>query len=343
MLVPDRRNVRARSLTNRGDGSSDDEADRQLAGDVARRRRVVGEIAQVLAGHLAAVGAAVRRREAEHLHPAGRVDRRVVVGLPGVPGIDGVAGEDPRRCLDHVLGVARRASDGVQLEQLAALVLVREVLGRLVVAQVEQHRRVQAGGDEQVVEVARGTACAASGRSRCATTRRCRGSTARGSGWTRSRSSPRAADATSGSAAAGSSSPGRRRSPTDPCGRRRRRPTSCSALLQPVGIPGVELVALAVADLARPQLILEPLVGPTGAPHVGQRAAVVSPGEPVHHQPGSGRRHLGPPVGPDLRVADGARPPTSPDRLARAACRDAAWSSGEISSARFGGGGGAGA
>ena len=139
----------------RGRGVGDELAG-QLAGDVLRGGRVPGQVAQVGDGDGAAVGGGVRAAEAQHPHRPGGVPAPVVEPVPGAEGVHGVAGEDLRGVLDHRLGVARAPADGVQLEQLAALVLVGRVLHRRPVVEVEQHRRVQRRGDQQVVEAAEG-------------------------------------------------------------------------------------------------------------------------------------------------------------------------------------------
>ena len=101
--------------------------------------------------------AVVRRvgvAEAEHPDRAGGVLPRVVALLPGAAEVDPPAAEDHRGVADHLLGVARRPADGVQLEQLAAVVLVGRVADRAEVVEVGEHRRVQRARDEQVLEPA---------------------------------------------------------------------------------------------------------------------------------------------------------------------------------------------
>ena len=72
-------------------------------------------------------------------------------------------GEDPRRLAHVVLAVAGVDADGVQLEQLAAVVLVDagddaaalvHVGAVRVVVEEEQHRRVRGHGAQQVAEAA---------------------------------------------------------------------------------------------------------------------------------------------------------------------------------------------
>ena len=97
--------------------------------------------------------------EVEHRRPgrpsAGR-GRSGTCPLPGLPSLGGhgAPGEDVGAVADVVLGVAGRHPDGVQLEQLAPVVLVDRVLGRLLGGEVAQHRWVATGRDEHVGEVA---------------------------------------------------------------------------------------------------------------------------------------------------------------------------------------------
>ncbi len=93
-------------------------------------------------------------REVEHLHGAGGVLVRVVGHRERRAPVGGVAREQLGGVLDHRLGVAGAATDRVQLEQLATLVLVGLVLHRLPVVEVEPHRRVQRAGDQEVLEPA---------------------------------------------------------------------------------------------------------------------------------------------------------------------------------------------
>ena len=94
--------------------------------------------------------------EAEDADGSGAVRHRLVVRLEGLAPVNGVAREDPGRVLHHGLGVAGVAADGVQLEQLAALVLVGPVTHVGPVVQVQPHRRVQRGGQQEVLEPAEG-------------------------------------------------------------------------------------------------------------------------------------------------------------------------------------------
>ena len=75
--------------------------------------------------------------------------------LVALLGVDAPAGEDPGGVLDVVLGVGADA-DGVQLEQLAAEVLVGVLGGGVAVVEVDQHRRVGDGGEQDVLVAAEG-------------------------------------------------------------------------------------------------------------------------------------------------------------------------------------------
>jgi hypothetical protein len=72
----------------------------------------------------------------------------------GAAGVDGEPGEDPGAVADLGLAVAGADADGVELEQLAAEVLVRGPLRRGGVVEVGQHRRVRGGRLEEVGEPA---------------------------------------------------------------------------------------------------------------------------------------------------------------------------------------------
>ena len=130
-------------------------ADRQLAGEAVGGGRVVREVGQVRRDDRAAVGVGVRVAEPHDLDRAGPVRRRVVRRRPRRPHGDLVAGQDPRGRLDVVLGVVA-AADGVQLEQLAAEVLVGGVLRRVRVVEADAHGRVGDRGDQHLVEAAEG-------------------------------------------------------------------------------------------------------------------------------------------------------------------------------------------
>ena len=110
------------------------------------------EVAQVRTVSVGPVGGGVGVGEPEHLHGSGGVPGGVVRRRPGLPGVDGVAREQLGGVLHHLLGVAGAPADRVQLEQLPALVLVGRVPHRRPVVEVEQHRRVQRAGDEEVLE-----------------------------------------------------------------------------------------------------------------------------------------------------------------------------------------------
>ena len=115
----------------------------------------MGEVGQVRRDDRAAVGVGVRVAEPHDLDRAGPVRRRVVRRRPRRPHGDLVAGQDPRGRLDVVLGVVA-AADGVQLEQLAAEVLVGRVLRRVRVVEADAHGRVGDRGDQHLVEAAEG-------------------------------------------------------------------------------------------------------------------------------------------------------------------------------------------
>ena len=112
---------------------------------------MVGQVGQVRRDDRAAVGVGVRVAEAHDLDRAGPVRRRVVRRGPRRPHDDLVARQDPRGRLDVVLGVVA-AADGVQLEQLAAEVLVGRHLRRVRVVEADAHGRVWDGGDQHLVE-----------------------------------------------------------------------------------------------------------------------------------------------------------------------------------------------
>ncbi len=131
-----------------------DELRGDLLGDPASGGGVVGEVLQVGLRHCLAVGGGVGVAEAEDLDSTGGVGVDVVLRFVRLAPVDRVAGQEHGRRLDHRLRVARRATDGVQLQQLAALVLVRLALHRLPVVEVGAHRRMQRAGDEQVLEPA---------------------------------------------------------------------------------------------------------------------------------------------------------------------------------------------
>jgi hypothetical protein len=67
--------------------------------------------------------------------------------------VDREAGQQPRGRLDHRLRVAGVDADGVQLEQLARVVLVRCVAVAVGVVEVGEHRRVPRRRDEHVAEL----------------------------------------------------------------------------------------------------------------------------------------------------------------------------------------------
>ena len=113
------------------------------------------QVADEAPGQVAAVGVGVRVGEVHDVHGADRVVARDVRGDPrralvALLGVDPPAGEDPRRVLDVVLGVGADA-DRVQLEQLAAEVLVGVLGGGVAVVEVDEHRRVRHGGEQDVL------------------------------------------------------------------------------------------------------------------------------------------------------------------------------------------------
>ena len=231
----------------------------------------------------------------------------VVVGLPGVPGVNGVTGQDARRSLDHVLGVARGTPDGVEFQEFSALILVGRILGGLVVAQIEQHRWMQTGRRQELVEspesvlAQQPVVVAAPGPS---------GVVDRGDVQVIGPEVGHHFVQLAGRVGPTKQGPVRQVDGVVPLALAAGEhvgPLVLSAF-EPVGIPGVVLAALGVADLRRAKLILEPLVGAAGATHRHVRAAVVTPGEAVHHQSGSRGRDLGGAVGPDLRRAQGCEP-----------------------------------
>ena len=132
-----------------------DEADGELARDPARGRRVRGEVAEVGDRDLLAVRARVGVAEVQDLHPAGRVLGGVVEVLHRAV-VDGEAGQQAGSRLHHRLGVAGLDADGVQLEQLAGVVLVRRVLVAVGVVEVGEHRRVPRRRDQHVAELPEG-------------------------------------------------------------------------------------------------------------------------------------------------------------------------------------------
>lgn len=72
--------------------------------------------------------------------------------------VDGPAREDERGVLDVLLGVAAVDTDGVQLQQLATVVLLHgrfvALVAGVLVVEVVQHRRIPGAGDQQVGEPA---------------------------------------------------------------------------------------------------------------------------------------------------------------------------------------------
>ncbi len=115
---------------------------------------MAGEVAQVCLGDVEAAGSGRGgRRPAQHAHRAGVVPARAIDELPG-DRVGRTAGHHQRGAAHLRLAVARVDPYGVQLEQLTAEVLVRRLLGRHVVIEVVQHRRVQAAGNQQVGEAA---------------------------------------------------------------------------------------------------------------------------------------------------------------------------------------------
>ncbi len=126
-----------------------DEALAQLARQVRRGRRVLGEVAQQqVTGVLARRGRGVGVGEAEHPHRSGAVDVVVVDVVLVV--VERAPGEQFRGVLDVVLGVGQ--ADGVQLEQLAAVVLVHRGLRRLGQVEERQHGRVLGRRQQHVGE-----------------------------------------------------------------------------------------------------------------------------------------------------------------------------------------------
>ena len=132
------------------------ESHRELVRDALRRRRVVREVRRQRGDDGLAAGVrAVGVGEAEHLHGADPVVPGLVGVLAGV-GVDAGAGEDARG-IDHAfLAVRGVDADGVQLEQLAPLVLVGVLRRRLAVVEIREHRRVLGDGEQQVAELAEG-------------------------------------------------------------------------------------------------------------------------------------------------------------------------------------------
>ena len=86
---------------------------------------------------------------------AGDVRRHPRRGLVALLGVHAPAGEDAGGVLDVVL-VVGADPDGVQLEQLAAQVLVRVLGGGVAVVEVDEHRRVRHGGEQDVLVPAEG-------------------------------------------------------------------------------------------------------------------------------------------------------------------------------------------
>src|SRR3989454_6758833 len=75
-----------------------------------------------------------------------------VAALPGP--LDTPASEDARH-VDHVLlRVAAVHAEGVQLEQLAGVVLVEPQRDALPIIEIEQHRRALGRGDQEILEPA---------------------------------------------------------------------------------------------------------------------------------------------------------------------------------------------
>ncbi len=144
---------------DRGAGVVADEAHAHLVRDPAGGGRVPGEVAQQALGGRAAVAAGVGVLPAHHLEPADVVVVAVVRRLPGVAAVDVVAGQHERRVLHVGLVVGRDVRVGVaahrvQLEQLAAEVLVQPPGGRDRQVEVAAHGRAQVDVDQHVLEVA---------------------------------------------------------------------------------------------------------------------------------------------------------------------------------------------
>ena len=162
----DRRVVLAIRLRELGDETRRrrvrDEALAELVGDAMGGRGMMGEVVDVVERHGEAfVGAGVLRGPSQHLHvPDVVVVRLVVEGavIHVVVPMDAEPREDQGRRVHLVLGVARIHADGVELEQLAPVVLVRVVLRGLGVVEVGHHRRVGRRGGQHVRELAQGVA-----------------------------------------------------------------------------------------------------------------------------------------------------------------------------------------
>ena len=156
------------ALDHRLGGIVAHEVGRQLQRDVMRGGRLAGENVQRLA-HL------VIARAADDMAEEGLVAEVVPVGVeleqavaaiqphlvrtePGDVGIQGHPhpGQDARQLLHVGLGVAGAHAHGVQLHDLAGVVLVDAAGGVLVVVEITQHGRMAQGGLQQVAETPQG-------------------------------------------------------------------------------------------------------------------------------------------------------------------------------------------
>ena len=136
-------------------GAVGDEAHGQLGGDPPGRLGVAGEVGQVGLPDLLALGRGVGVRPAQDAQRALVVADLAVVVLAGLL-VGRHAGEGQCRAADVALEVAAGDPDGVQLEHLAAEVLVGSPLGRRLVVELGEHRRVLGRGHEHVGEAAEG-------------------------------------------------------------------------------------------------------------------------------------------------------------------------------------------
>ena len=129
-----------------------DEPDRKAPGQPPGGRRVQGEVLEVGVQRRSPVGVGVAVGEVEHPDPAGGVPLGVVAGTERRRGVEGEPGEQLGGGHHLPLGVAGLPAHRVQLEDLAAEVLVERALPVQVVGEVAGHRRVRDRRPQQVGE-----------------------------------------------------------------------------------------------------------------------------------------------------------------------------------------------
>lgn len=129
---------------------------RELGRDVSPGRRMARQVGQQgLADLEAALRAVIRALPVQDLDRTDVVPVRPELEGRGVV-IDRETGQDLGGVLHVLLGVARTQPNRVQLEELAAVVLVRVVATGVLVVEVPEHRGALGVGDQQFGEAAKG-------------------------------------------------------------------------------------------------------------------------------------------------------------------------------------------